>query len=391
MAESNGSEGVTPELPAAIPEVPGARLRSGRLFAVVFSVAILLGIVLLFLVPWQSLAGGVGRFRAKAYSRTTLVPTLDSPLPKGKNTAWCGTFQLAWTRLKDDVVRAPIQLEGASALAASLNQSPLPPGELKENSYFAAAGKLTKEFLDQTKAEMARRFPTVTPNLPAPGGGIGAYAYLHAEARFTIPYFDSEHALPFTDAEGKITRVSAFGLDERHEEIHDNLRKQASLLYYTNTPPGEPAKEFILDPCVASEPYQVLLALIPRRESLKEMIDYVQSKELKYGEHLFGHDRLAIPDVRLDLVHHFSELIGQQIQNPGFEYSIGEAQQALRFSLTRTGAELKAEAKISAKAEEPMRPTVFELNKPFLVLMRKRGGHTPFFAMWIETPEVLTR
>ena len=36
--------------------------------------------------------------------RTVIVPTLDCPCPKNKNVIWCSSFQLAWNRMKDDII-----------------------------------------------------------------------------------------------------------------------------------------------------------------------------------------------------------------------------------------------------------------------------------------------
>ena len=41
-----------------------------------------------------------------ALKETVVVPTLDSPMPTGKNVVWCSSFQLAWNKLKEDVCRS---------------------------------------------------------------------------------------------------------------------------------------------------------------------------------------------------------------------------------------------------------------------------------------------
>ena len=38
--------------------------------------------------------------------QTAFVPTLDTPIPDGKSAVWCASFQLAWDKLKSDVVTA---------------------------------------------------------------------------------------------------------------------------------------------------------------------------------------------------------------------------------------------------------------------------------------------
>jgi len=45
--------------------------------------------------------------------QTAIVPTLDCPLSEHKNVIWCGTFQIAWDKFKNDIIKEPVQLIGA--------------------------------------------------------------------------------------------------------------------------------------------------------------------------------------------------------------------------------------------------------------------------------------
>jgi hypothetical protein len=57
------------------------------------------------------------------------------------------------------------------------------------------------------------------------------------------------------------------------------------------------------------------------------------------------------------------------------------------FKLDRGGAELASEAKVHFK------PTAsfFHFNRPFLLVMKKRGAGRPFFVVWIDNAELLVR
>ena len=45
--------------------------------------------------------------------RTAFVPTLDTPIPDGKSAVWCASFQLAWDKLKEDVIKGPVEITNA--------------------------------------------------------------------------------------------------------------------------------------------------------------------------------------------------------------------------------------------------------------------------------------
>ena len=41
---------------------------------------------------------------SKSLKQSVIIPTLDTPIPEGKNVIWCASFQMAWDRLKNDVI-----------------------------------------------------------------------------------------------------------------------------------------------------------------------------------------------------------------------------------------------------------------------------------------------
>ena len=63
------------------------------------------------------------------------------------------------------------------------------------------------------------------------------------------------------------------------------------------------------------------------------------------------------------------------------------ALQTIRFRLDKSGADLESEAQLMAL---PV-PSHYRFDRPFLVLMRKRGAARPFFAMWVDNAELMTR
>jgi len=60
--------------------------------------------------------------------------------------------------------------------------------------------------------------------------------------------------------------------------------------------------------------------------------------------------------------------------------------QTIRFRLDRSGAELASEARM------PCAPaaTHYVCDRPFLIVMKKRGAERPFFVMWVDNAELLS-
>ena len=101
-------------------------------------------------------------------------------------------------------------------------------------------------------------------------------------------------------------------------------------------------------------------------------------------------DVLLVPNLNWEVRHHFAELEGsdKRFLNAGFSgYYIAKAMQTIRFKLDRSGAELASEAQMHCK---PM-ATRFVCDRPFLIVVKKRGTERPFFVMWVDNAELLCK
>ncbi len=330
--------------------------------------------------------------------QSVVVPTLETLVPEGKNVIWCGTMQLAWNRLGEDVLNQPPNVTGAETVALRLNEARFGDDDLPVNSYLAVAGFVKDGIVDTVNREMASRFNKVVEIDPLEANDILAYAYLEARTNFTLPYFDSSKAFRFLDSTGKETQVASFGIEEKHEYAYDHLREQVDVLYRDRDEMYSEPEEFVLDLCRFSSPNQLIVARIPREATLAETLADMEKKTRDLAlapdsEHYrrFGpNDVLIVPNLNWEVQHRFTELEGpdRPLLNDGFgEYYIAKAMQTIRFRLDRSGAELASEAQLPCA---PV-PTHYLYNRPFLIVMKQRGAERPFFLMWVDNAELLSK
>ena len=339
---------------------------------------------------------------SKDLQATVIIPTLDTPLPEHKNVVWCGTMQLAWNRLGTDVLHGPPDLEGADAVVKRLNTAPLRDDDLATKSFFVTAGYVKDGIVDQIKKEIQVQFQRdVRLESPAEPGAIIAYSYLQSHIAFSIPFFENDEPLTFTDSSGKETVVSSFGIRRKDGDAFHELRKQVEVLYVKeNSLDFMRPDEFILDLCHNSETDQLVVAYVPPQPTLAETIEDVNQKirevrekltESQIDRQMLGsNDVLLVPNMNWMIDHRFSELEGPEhsFKNTGFEGNyVDTAAQMIRFQLDRCGAELASEAKLHAKSTRMF--LIF--NRPFLLFMRKRGQEQPFFAVWVDNAELLSK
>jgi hypothetical protein len=337
---------------------------------------------------------------SSALKRTQVVATLDAPVTKGRNVIWCASFQVAWKKL-EQLAGGPVKLKGAGATAEALNRAADPTKDAPAGSLYAASGFVDKGILTQIARDVKRLFPgSAPPTFPGIiADSFVAYSRLEARAKFTIPYFQSTKPLAFTSADGTKANVSSFGLREEDKDAYPDLHAQPRLLYsnarelmQSQRPVSAGPSEFIIDLDGQSQPSQIVLAMVEPGATLADTLATVEKKISGYhgaGDPAIGTtDILLVPEVVWSLTHHFSELEGKRTQNPALRgLPMDVAQEDMAFRLDRYGAELRAEAKMYAQSMT--RRYVFD--HPFLIIMRTRGATRPYFVMWVDNAELLTK
>jgi hypothetical protein len=324
--------------------------------------------------------------------QTAIVPTLDSPMPKGKNVIWCGTFQLAYDELKG--VIGPLGGKDANGDLGRLNASRMNRSALPDGSFYAAGGRIKDGIIQKVRADMARAFPAVKPNL---GGAEPsdasiralAYAYLAANVKFGANYFIRERGDEFADSTGVKTPVSSFGLHDDTGSINshanDALIAQIQILFADGNQSG--LSEFALDLDRNSSPSQLILACVGPRETLAATWREVQRK-MEQGKPQKGEDKfrdddtLAVPNLNYQIQHSFSEL---EKADP-----LLRTFQSIDFRLDRSGAALASESFVMYKWGFAGGRR-FAFTMPFLIVMRKRGAAEPYFVMWVDNAELLCK
>lgn len=348
--------------------------------------------------------------------QTLIVATLDSPLPKYHNVIWCSTFQMAWDKLKQDVIGEPVEVLGAKELADRLNRAAFSDKDLQNESYFATAGLLEDGIIAQIQEEMTQRFPSE----PAPVfDGIGelpletiiAYSYLNADIGFEYPFYCNTYELDFQDSNGTVAEVTSF-CSRSDADSADLVRKQVDVLYYKQDDQTDET-EFAVDLCIHTNPYQVVLACVPQQKNLGKTVAFVEQKIYEFmqdpdyeqlrklrpatvGGRSGGErpaDTLIVPEVLYKLTHHFAELEGKAIGNqPWLDqgYFIRKAILTTDFTLGRTRFVLNTDEQIVVPPLGQPELRCFHFDRPFLIYVKKREpAASPFFVMWVDNAELM--
>ncbi len=131
------------------------------------------------------------------------------------------------------------------------------------------------------------------------------------------------------------------------------------------------------------------------KDSLAQTLNYIHNKTEDFKKKsryenttvLNEVDVLMVPEMFWEIEHRFDELIRKIVANANPVMPIIEARQGIKFRLDRYGAKLEGESTVIVLRI----PRYFKFNRPFLVYMKKRDREQPFFVMWVDNAELLTK
>jgi hypothetical protein len=351
------------------------------------------------------LLAGCGRSPERPLDRTPLVPAeklketdilpySTGQITSGRNYVYCATFQIAWEEMQNVLASGPLTLKDDPEMAVMLNRNPFDRSNLSEESYLAMGGRTDQGIVKKIRQAMADKFPDATLSVPDASAEtvLYAYAYLSKSAKFKEAFDRLKKPLKFRSAEMS-AEVAAFGVEsfEKSSPRGRTLCKQMSILDYQSD------DGFIISLNTTSEVDQIILAKLKPEASLQATIDAVEGRIKnstipEYEREPQMSERLIIPVISFGVERIYHELTGKTLQNRGLEsYPIVEARQGIRFHLDEWGAKLESSSSEAKKTEMSQKPRHFVFDKPFLIYFKEKSAKAPYFALWIETSELLQK
>ncbi|HEX4131393.1 MAG TPA: hypothetical protein VGG64_04520 [Pirellulales bacterium] len=329
---------------------------------------------------------------------TDVLPHGNGAIESGRSYVYCATFQLTWDELRKLSGDAPVRLMGDPPLAAVLNDHRFDRADLSPADYLAMSGRVNQGIVAEIRQAVATRFPRATLKVSEAATSDGLYLYTYLDK--LMPFaekFDRVAAIPF-QAGGETAGVAAFGIEGFYSSSKRGraLAKQLSVLDYR----GE--DDFILRLNTTAKEDELILAKVAPHATLSETVAAVEQRikearkavkwpgaeEFLYQPH--DEEPLKIPIVSLAIDREYAELMDRPIENRELTgLPIVQARQRVLFHLDERGARLESNAWSAVKSEQTNRPRKYVFDKPFLLYVKKAGDHTPYFALWVGSFDLL--
>lgn len=339
-----------------------------------------------------SMSQDIPTVKSDSLKQTFVTPVLETQIIPEQNLIYCATFQLAWNELRDSFTTH--QTEDPEIIR-QLDKKMFIKEYLSEDCYVVMSGtwkniakkvnKLLKEKFGEEAWLLTKE--RVLENRFSENAFM-AYAFLFKNILFH-EMFESLNEPILFDAHGENVEVEGFGIKEfmPDEKKHKNLGKQVSIYYYNFDYKKRYSREFIIGLKPTSSNEEIIIAQIPPKKTLLEMIKTTQEIIAKNKpDSLRKCETLQIPKLDFDIEHNFTEIesyLSFLVAGPAKAY------QRIKFRLNEKGALLKSEAIIVYVEELVTRS--FIVSEPFLIYLMQKDSPYPYFAMWVGNEEILIK
>ena len=320
--------------------------------------------------------------------KMTVVPTMQEKI--SNDTSWCGTFQLVWNDMKNEVIKKDIVFNPQEKVVENLNKEEFTKDMISENYYYKKYGMKSLKLKEEIEKGIKEKFNQTSDILNDFDWTENGLANDNIERYFfyVMLYRKFEFLKEFNKLEigrfaNKYDGIKYFGINSKTDK---EVRKQIHVLYYNSR------DDFAIKIDTKTDD-EVIFCKNPRGTTFKEIYDNMNTEENRYkGSKSFGNkDEFKAPNLAFNEKKEYKELEEKTfLRYDGAECDIAKAIQSIKFTLDEKGGEIKSEAAIDMRVkaiavdDDEGEPRYFYVDDTFAIFLRENGKELPYFAAKIN-------
>lgn len=298
------------------------------------------------------------------------------------DTIWCGTFQLIWNDLKNELAKQNIVFNPQTTAAENLNKETFTVNDLSDEYFYKKYGVASPEMKVEIEKAIKEKFNETSDILDDFNWERGSendyflYAMLKREFQFEKAFEELDKA-----SFGQYENVSYFGIKKNTES--SELRDQVDVLYYNS-------KDDFAIRLNTKQKDEVVFCKNPEGKTFNEIYSEIlkQTNSFKGKKYVQESDFVKVPNIKMKEKSEFSDLQNRPfLFSNGQEYVIEKAVQTIQFDLDKTGGKIKSEAGMMVRntsivIEDEARE--FAIDDTFAIFLVEHGKTKPYFAAKIS-------
>ncbi len=366
-------------------------MKSKKIIILIIAIVAMVSIIGIILIHKK---GGKATDLEKT-SEITVVPTMNDKITA--DSSWCGTFQLVWNDMKNELVKKDIEFNPQLDMVKNLNKEDFNESMLSKDYYFKIYGlkslKLKeqiengiKEKFNQT-SDILKDFDWSEEGLDDPNNRDTRRYFFYTMLYRKFEFLQEFDKLDNDKFGNKYKDIEYFGIDKNTKKTVGN---QIEVLYYNS-------KDDFAVLINTKTDDEVIFCKNPKGSNFNEIYENMNKKTDQYtGNKFFNKDvdEFKTPNLTFNVKREYTELANKRFETADPVYRLAEiekAMQTVKFSLDEKGGEIKSEAVIGTIVATSMgikpkvdEPRYFYVDDTFTIFLREKGKSKPYFAGRID-------
>ncbi|CCZ57736.1 putative uncharacterized protein [Clostridium sp. CAG:762] len=318
-----------------------------------------------------------------------VVPTMNDRI--SGDSSWCGTFQLVWNDMKNQVVGKDIVFTPQLEMAENLNLEDFNENMISSNYYYKAYGlktlELKKKIEDGIKikfnqsSDILNDFDWSDDALNKENTGKLRYFF------YTMLYREFNYLYKFdvlkNDRFANYNNAQYFGIDNSTNKL---VREQIEVLFYNDK------NNFALL-INTKDNDQVIYYKNPKGNTFNEIYDNMLIEKSNYkGDKNFNkNDYFKAPYIDFNVKRVYEEFENKKFETNNPVYPTAEimkAIQSISFSINEKGGKVKSEAGIDVVEKSTLSPSdlprYFYVDDKFAIFLKEKNRDKPYFGSLVN-------
>ena len=314
----------------------------------------------------------------QTFKDTNMQVVLSLEDEMNDNAIWCGTFNLVWNDLKNEIVKQDIVFTPQKQVIDNLNHETFRKEHLREDSYYKVLGPFTKELKIKIEQELMEKFQEKSAILDdfnwenRDPKDYFLYAMLKKEFTFHKAFDDLG-----TNHFGENQTATYFGISKK---TNKEVREQVEVLQYKN-------EDNFAIKMRTKEDEEVIIVKGSKEQTFQSIYEQAIKKKEDVVSSFGTKDTLKIPAMKLRLKKEIEEVENQDfLTSAGESYHIQKAVQTIDVDISKNGGKIKSEAGMDVKWNGAQIEEARNLNvdDTFVIFLKEKEKDTPYFAMKVS-------
>lgn len=312
-----------------------------------------------------------------------VVPTMNDKI--ASDSTWCGTFQLVWNDMINEVVGQDISFEDSNDMVTNLNKKDFNTSMISEEYYYKKYGFKTLSLKKEIEQGIKNKFNQTSDildsfnweqdDLDSDNDRYFFYTMLYREFEY-----NKKFSVLDKDKFNNYENIKYFGINKKST---DEVRNQIEVLFYND-------KDNFAIKLHTKNGDEVILYKNPKGNTFNEIYNNmtIENNNYKGNKNFTKNDEFKTPMIDFNVKREYNELSGKPfISKSGKEYVIDTAIQTISFSLDEKGGRIKSEAATDVKTTampDMEKPRYFNIDNTFALFLKEESKDKPYFAARIE-------